>query len=300
MMFKGSYVAIVTPLSDNGDVDFKKFVELLHFQKEGGSAGVVVCGTTGESPTVSVPNQLKLFEVAVKELKPTGLQVIAGTGSNNTAKTVEMTKKAKEIGVDGALIVTPYYNKPNFAGIFAHYAEIDKVGLPLILYNIPGRTGVNINPESIQKLCESYSNIKAVKASNGDLDQILETCSRLSGSDVSVLSGDDGITLPIMSVGGVGVVSVLANVAPKIMSTLVNGYLEGKLQESMQLAQSIHKMCTLTLTLGPNPVPVKALMNQVGIKVGEPLLPLVALGKEDTNMIHQEYLKLQEKYPDFL
>jgi len=298
MKFKGSYVAIVTPMSDNGGVDFKKFVELLHFQKAGGSAGVVVCGTTGESPTVSIADQLKLFEVAVAELKSTDLHVIAGTGSNNTKKTVEMTQKAKDLGVDGALIVTPYYNKPNFAGISAHYSEINKVGLPLILYNIPGRTGVNIDPESIQKLCQSHSQIKAVKASNGDLDQILETCARLAGTDVSVLSGDDGITLPIMSVGGVGLVSVFANVAPKVMSTLVDGYLEGKHKESMGLAQAIHKMCTLTLTLGPNPVPIKALMNHVGLKVGEPLLPLVALSKEDTQTIHSEYLNLQKKYSE--
>lgn len=292
MMFKGSYVAIVTPFGSDGRVNFSEFQKLLEMHRDQGTAGIVVCGTTGESPTLSESEQLELFKFTVDFCKGNSLQVIAGTGSNNTQKSIDMTTKAQELGVDACLIVNPYYNKPNPAGIRAHYNELNKIGIPLILYNIPGRTGINIPPENIFKLCQEFKNIKGVKASNGDLDQITMTCRLLRNMGVAVMSGDDGITLPILAVGGVGVVSVVANIVPSIMNQIVNSFLSGDVAQAQKLALNIHEFCGMSLSLAPNPVPIKALMNQNGFKVGGPRLPLVELKDSELTSLTECYKNL--------
>ena len=221
-MFSGSFVAIVTPFK-NGKVDTEKFIKLIEMQIKNGTAGIVPCGTTGESATLSHEEHQEVIEIAVKTAKGR-IKVIPGTGSNCTREAIRLTKFAKTVKADGALLVSPYYNKPTQKGLYLHFKSIaDEVDIPIILYNIQSRTGVNIEPETIAKLAADCKNIIGVKEASGSLDQMSKIRSLCPGIDM--LSGDDALTLPLLSIGGCGVISVIANIIPRDMADMVNCYL---------------------------------------------------------------------------
>ncbi len=221
-MFRGSIVAIVTPFKKDGAVDFEKLRELVEFQIENGTDGIVPCGTTGEASTLDYDEHLAVVKTVVEQVAKR-IPVIAGTGSNCTAEAIEMTQKAKDVGADGALLVTPYYNKPTQEGLYRHYMAVaDAVALPQILYNVPGRTGVNLLPETVARLAE-HANIVAIKEATGSLQQGSEVIA-LCGDKINVFSGDDFITFPMMACGAVGIISVLANIMPRTVADLVDAF----------------------------------------------------------------------------
>ncbi len=280
VMFTGSIVAMVTPFKD-GAVDYDKLGELVDFHVVNGTNAIIPCGTTGESPTLS---HREHGEVVGKVIEAAGgrIPVIAGTGSNNTSEAINLTRHAKETGADGSLLITPYYNKPTQQGLYEHYkAILDEVDIPIIIYNVPSRTGVSISPETVARLFE-FENIVAIKEATGDIDQasqILNLC------DIIVLSGDDSLTLPIMSVGGKGVVSVVANILPREVSELASSFLKGEIENSQRLHRSLLPLCK-AMFIETNPIPVKTAMKLLGRLNGEMRLPLCNMSDE-----HEEQLK---------
>jgi 4-hydroxy-tetrahydrodipicolinate synthase len=278
-VFKGSIVALVTPFR-NGEVDFGKLKELVEFQVENGTNGLVPVGTTGESPTLSHEEHEKVVETVVKTAGGR-LPVIAGAGSNSTDEALKLTKFAKKVGADATLQVTPYYNKPTQAGLIAHFRKIaDEVDLPMVLYNIPGRSVVSMTPETIAELAK-HPNIVAVKEATGSLAQassILNLC------DITILSGDDALTLPLMSVGGMGVISVVANVVPKQMAELAGAALEGDFARAKEMHDRLWQLFVMSM-VETNPIPVKTMMKHVGMITGEMRLPLVPPSPENEKKI---------------
>lgn len=270
MTFSGSIVAIVTPFKDD-KVNYDKLGELLQFHKDNGTSCIVPCGTTGESPTLDHAENIEVIKFVTQECRRLGLQVMAGTGSNSTKEAVYMTQQAKECGADGALIVVPYYNKPCPEGLAYHYGELNRIGIPLVLYNIPGRCGINVSVETTINIHKKCPNLVAVKAANGDLVEISELAAY---GKLAILSGDDALTLPIMSVGGTGVVSVLANCMPREVADLVEFVKVGKLREAQALNNRLLPLMMALLRFGPNPCPIKGLMNALGYDVGELRGPL--------------------------
>ncbi|MCK9195581.1 MAG: 4-hydroxy-tetrahydrodipicolinate synthase [Syntrophales bacterium] len=269
-MFKGAIVAIVTPFK-NGKVDEGKLRELIEFQIANGTDGIVPCGTTGESPTLSHEEHDRVIEITVDAVKKR-VPVIAGTGSNSTAEALRLTKHAHEVGADGALIVCPYYNKPSQEGLYQHYKFIaENVSIPIIVYNIPGRTGVNLLPDTLARLAK-IPNIVGTKEASGSLKQMHEVI-ELCGPDFAVLSGDDFFTYPLLCLGGHGIISVVSNVAPADMSALVDAFAAGDLKEAKELH---FKMVPLidSLFIETNPVPVKAALAMMGKIDYEVRLPL--------------------------
>src|SRR5512138_1380999 len=231
-MFKGSIVAIVTPFK-NGEIDEERLRELVEFQIENGTDGIVPCGTTGEASTLDYDEHDRVIEIVVQQAKKR-VPVIAGTGSNSTKEAIEITEHAKRVGADGALLVTPYYNKPTQEGLYRHYKTVaETVALPQVLYNVPGRTGVNMLPETVARLAD-ISNIVGIKEASGSLQQVSEVLS-LCGDRIEVLSGDDFITFPIMACGGSGVISVTANIMPKEIAALIDAFNAGDLEEARRL-----------------------------------------------------------------
>ncbi|MBT9096326.1 4-hydroxy-tetrahydrodipicolinate synthase [Methylovulum psychrotolerans] len=295
----GSVAALVTPFNDDAEqsVNYDKLAELVALHANSHTAAIVPCGTTGESPTLLDEEWEAVVSVAIAVAKPTHLKVIPGTGSNSTREAVRLTERAAVLGADACLVVTPYYNRPSPEGVLAHFLELDKVGIPLILYNIPSRTGLDLSADLIIELCEQCPSIIGLKASNGDLDQITEVIYRAAQLDrpFSVFSGDDSLTLPILAVGGVGVISVAANIMPCVMDELVASFRRGDLKKSMAIMHAIHGFCRALLKLGPNPAPIKAIMNHAGLKVGscrKPLLPLSAY--KEAMLLHElQLLKTQ-------
>jgi 4-hydroxy-tetrahydrodipicolinate synthase len=274
-MFKGAIVAIVTPFK-NGKVDEGKLRELIEFQIANGTDGIVPCGTTGESPTLSHEEHDRVIEITVDAVKKR-VPVIAGTGSNSTAEALRLTKHAHEVGADGALIVCPYYNKPSQEGLYQHYKLIaEKVPIPIIVYNIQGRTGVNMLPDTLARLAK-ISNIVGTKEASGSLKQMHEVID-LCGPDFAVLSGDDFFTYPLLCLGGHGIISVVSNVAPADMSALVDAFAAGNLKK----AKDMHfKMVPLidSLFIETNPVPVKAALAMMGKIDYEVRLPLAKMSE---------------------
>jgi 4-hydroxy-tetrahydrodipicolinate synthase len=267
-MFTGCITALVTPFK-NSKIDYKKLIDLADYQAQAGVSGLVLFGTTGESPTLTDDEKAKILKIVVKTFKGQ-LDIIAGTGTNDTAKSIKLTKMAKGLGADGALVVTPYYNKPTQAGLFLHFKAIaDQASLPLILYNVPGRTGVSIAPETVEKLSH-VKGIVAIKEASGNLEQIdriREFC------DITILSGDDGLTFPILCLGGKGVISVTANIDPKDIVALINAFKRSDLAS----AQAYHyKLAPLNrvLFIESNPIPVKTALKLMGRLNGEMRLPL--------------------------
>jgi len=271
-IFKGSITALVTPFKDDGSVDFETLAALVEWQIESGTDGLVPCGTTGESPTLSHEEHEAVVAAVVTSVRKR-IPVLAGAGSNATAESLRLVRHAEKVGADGVLVITPYYNRPTQAGLLAHYRTIAAATrLPIVVYNVPGRTGTNILPETLAQLAQ-IETIVGVKEASGSLDQvsaILNTC------NLDVLSGDDGLTLPIMAVGGCGVISVVANAAPRKMVALTRAVSKGDLANAERLHRELYPLCK-ALFLETNPIPVKAALAMLG-KIRENLrLPLVPL-----------------------
>jgi 4-hydroxy-tetrahydrodipicolinate synthase len=280
-MFSGSLVAIVTPFKNN-KLDERAFGDLIEWQIANGTNGVVPCGTTGESATLTHEEHHRVVKLAV-EIAKRRVPVIAGAGSNSTDEAISLTKHAKEAGADGALLITPYYNKPTQEGLYRHYKAVaEAVEIPLILYNIPSRTGVNMLPATVARLAV-MKNIVGVKEGSGSVQQaseIAQTC----GDRLTVLAGDDALTLPMMAVGAKGVITVTANVMPKEMAQLVASFLAGRIDEARQLHFKLSPLFA-ALFFETNPIPVKEALGMMG-KIDPGLrLPLCAMGTDNRNQL---------------
>ena len=287
-MFQGSIVAIVTPFN-NGAVDEEKLRELVEFQIENGTDAIVPCGTTGESSTLDYVEHDRVIKIVIEQVNKR-VPVIAGTGSNSTREAIEITQHAKDLGADGALLVTPYYNKPSQEGLYLHYKAVaDAVALPQVLYNVPGRTAVNLLPETVARLAQ-HPNIVAIKEATGSLQQASEVLD-LCGDNITVLSGDDFITLPMMACGAKGVISVTANIMPKQVAALVDAFNAGDMTEAKRLHLYLLKISN-AMFIETNPVPVKtgvALMGKCRDEVRLPLAPLAAANRAKLSAIMKEY-----------
>ena len=279
IIFKGCGTAIVTPFTENG-VNFEEFGRLIEDQISNKVDAIIVCGTTGESSTMTLEERKQTIKFAVDTVNKR-IPVIAGTGGNCTSSVIEFTKYAESIGVDGALIVTPYYNKTTQDGLIAHYTAIAReTNLPIILYSVPSRTGVNITPATCKKLSE-IPNIVAIKEASGNLSQIAEIAN-LCGEELHIYSGNDDQITPILSVGGIGVISVLSNIAPEYTHNIVENFEKGNIKESID-AQIKAIPLVKALFCEVNPIPIKAALNMIGYNVGLPRLPLIEMseaGKE--------------------
>lgn len=286
---EGCLTALVTPFRRTAEqpVDFDRLGELIAIQARGGVSGVVLCGTTGESATLTEEEHIAVMKAGIDECHRHNLLAIAGTGLNCTRTTIAMTHAAKAANADGALIVTPYYNKPDETGLRRHFARLNEVGLPIVLYNIPSRTGINLSPQLLLQLCMENDQIVGIKASNGDLNQIIETMAllRQAGSDVRLFSGDDSLTVPIMAVGGAGTISVLSNVFPHLMVDIVRAAAGGDFRLSTRLAQDVYFLATRLLQTGSNPAATKALLTARGIDCGGCREPLVELGEAQLQVV---------------
>lgn len=273
-MFQGAFVAIVTPFRD-GKVDEETLRQLIEFQIAEGTNGIVPCGTTGESATLSFEEHERVIEITIEQVQKR-VPVIAGTGSNNTAEAIRLTRHAYKAGADAVLMISPYYNKPTQEGLYRHFAKVAaEVDIPIILYNIPGRTAVNMEPETIERLSR-IPNIVGIKEASGSMKQIMDIIARC-GEDFVVLSGEDYLTFPLMSVGGKGVISVVSNIAPRDMATMCRLALEGKWDEARALNYKLLPLCHI-LFCETNPAPVKAalaMMNKIpSDEVRLPLAPI--------------------------
>ncbi|MBU0679261.1 MAG: 4-hydroxy-tetrahydrodipicolinate synthase [Verrucomicrobia bacterium] len=257
-MFEGAHTAIVTPFNSGGGVDYDRFRDLIEFQIANGVDGIVPVGTTGESPTLDYEEHNKVIEVTVEAVAGR-VKVIAGTGGNSTGEAIQLTEHAKEVGADGSLQVTPYYNKPSQEGLIRHFTAVADIGLPVVLYNIPGRTGREIALETIVELAK-HPSIVAVKEAAGDVDRVSH---HRRCCDIEVLSGDDSLTLPMMCVGGVGVISVATNVAPRAVSDMVHAALGGRWDDARASHARLHRLFSV-LFLDTNPIPVKAALAMMG------------------------------------
>ena len=258
-MWQGAYTAIVTPFNRDGSVDFAKLRELVEIQIKNGIDGIVPVGTTGESPTLGVKEHEQVIETTIAAAAKR-IKVVAGTGANSTAEAIELTRHAKDAGADATLQVTPYYNKPNATGLVRHFSAVADLGLPTVLYNIPGRTGREIPLDTVVELAR-HPNIVAIKEAGGSVDRVSQIVTRCN---LEVLSGDDSLTLPMMSVGGVGVISVASNVAPKAVADMVHAALRGDFVAARKLHQQYYRLFT-DLFVDTNPIPVKAAMAMMGL-----------------------------------
>ncbi len=277
-MFKGSIVAMVTPFTEHG-VDEWKLAELLEKQVAGGTRGIVPCGTTGESPTLSHEEHDKVIEIAV-DVVHKRIPVIAGTGSNSTVEAIRLTRHAEEVGADAALVVTPYYNKPTQQGLYLHFKAVaDSVKIPIILYNIEGRCARNIETATVQKLARDCKNIIGVKEASGNLEQakaVKEAC----GKDFTLISGDDALTVPMMKLGAVGVISVLANIMPKEVAEVVALMEKGKVKEAEAKQEALMPLIKM-IFIETNPAPVKTACGLMGLCSPKLRLPLCELAPEN-------------------
>ena len=279
-IFKGSGVALVTPMKENGEVDFNVLEALIEDQIKGGTDAFIICGTTGEAPTLEDDEHLLAIRRAVEIVKGR-VPVIAGTGSNNTAHAVMMTQESEKLGADAVLLVTPYYNKTTPDGLYAHYREIaGSTKLPCIIYNVPSRTGTNIQPATMARLARDTENVQAIKEASGNISQVAELAATEAFQDgcFDIYSGNDDQIVPICSLGGIGVISVLANVAPRQAHDIVSLYLEGKCSEACALQLKALELCK-ALFCEVNPIPVKAALQMQGYAVGAPRLPLIPMSE---------------------
>ena len=258
---KGSMVALVTPFK-NDKVDEGKLKELVEFHIENGTKAVIPCGTTGESATLSLAEHDRVVEVVTKIAKKR-ITVIAGSGSNNTKEAIRLTRHAKDVGADAALLISPYYNRPTQQGLYLHFKAVaDAVDIPIVLYNIASRTGVNIEPETIAELAK-IKNIVGVKEASGNLDQ-MSRIAQLCGDEFALISGDDSLTLPLMAIGGTGVISVVANIAPKDVADLVDSFLKGDLRHAKKMHYKLLPLIK-AMFIETNPIPVKTAMSLMGM-----------------------------------
>lgn len=284
-IFKGAGVAIVTPFHADGSVNYEKFAEQIDYQVENGTDAIIVCGTTGEASTLSHEEHLDVIRFCVKQTAGR-IPVIAGTGSNCTETAIYLSKEAEKAGVDGLLIVTPYYNKATQKGLYNHFKAIaDAVKVPIILYNIPGRTGVNMTPETIVKMCKEIDNIVGVKEATGNISQVAKIMSLADGC-VDLYSGNDDQIVPLLSLGGLGVISVLSNIAPKQTHDICAKFFEGDAQASCKLQLDAIELID-ALFCEVNPIPVKTAINLQGREAGPMRMPLSEMEPEHAAVLEK-------------
>ena len=289
-IFKGVGTAMVTPFKE-GKVNFEEFGKLLEDQIKAKVSAIIVCGTTGESATMSEEEKKDLIKYAVDK-SSNRIKVIAGTGSNNTMNAIKMSKYAEEVGVDGLLVVTPYYNKTTQEGLYAHYKAIaDSVELPIILYNVPSRTGVNITPETCLRLSK-IENIVGIKEASGNMSQVNKIAYLCE--DFAIYSGNDDMIIPILSIGGKGVISVLSNVMPKYTKDMIDEYFYGDNVKAGKMQTNIMDMVD-ALFCEVNPTPVKYILNEMGYDYGDPRLPLVPLSDKNKEKVDKVLVKYNLK-----
>ena len=292
VLFKGCGTAIATPFNENG-VNYEAFARLLEDQVRGGVDAIIVCGTTGESATMSDEERKRVIKFAIDKIAGR-IPVIAGTGSNNTMSAIANSKYAEEVGADGILVVTPYYNKTTQRGLIAHYEAIaSSVNLPIILYNVPSRTGVNIEPETVYELSK-IPNIVAIKEASGNISQVAKIA-MLCGDDLAIYSGNDDQIVPVLSLGGLGVISVLSNIYPEYTHEMVMNYLNGDVKKSLQMQLDALNLIN-ALFCEVNPIPVKAALNEMGYDFGSPRLPLTDIGEEHKKTLVKELKNFASKH----
>lgn len=287
ILFKGCGTAIATPFNDTG-VNINEFKKLVEFQIDNKVDSLIVCGTTGEASTMTKKEKIEVINCAIQTSNKK-IPIIVGTGSNNTKQAIENSQLAESLGADGLLVVTPYYNKATQKGLIAHYKAIaESVSIPIILYNVPSRTGVNILPQTCLELSK-VPNIIAIKEASGNISQVAEI-TKLCGDNLYIYSGNDDQIVPILSLGGIGVISVLSNIKPKLTHDIVQNFFEGNLSASLKLQLDNLPLIKLLFT-EVNPIPVKAALNILGFDFGEPRLPLSPISKENFELLKHELLK---------
>ncbi|MCR1935339.1 4-hydroxy-tetrahydrodipicolinate synthase [Clostridium tepidum] len=283
-IFKGSGVAIVTPFNETG-VNFDELSNLIEWHIKSKTDAIIVCGTTGEATTMTETEKKETIKFVVDKVNKR-IPVIAGTGSNNTASAIAMSKWAENIGVDGLLVITPYYNKTTQKGLIKHFKAVSNaVNTPIIIYNVPGRTGLNITPATLKELCED-KNIVAVKEASGNISQIAQI-KALCGDKLDIYSGNDDQIIPILSLGGIGVISVLANIIPEDVHNMCELYFNGKVNEALKI-QLDSLALTNALFIETNPIPVKTAMNLMDMKVGNLRLPLCEMSNNNLEVLKKE------------
>ena len=286
-MFEGVFTALVTPFK-NGKIDYDSVAAIIEHQIAGGVDGVVPMGTTGESPTVSYEEHEE-FIVRVVTLVNKRIKVIAGTGSNSTDEAIYLSKAAQDAGVDGVLLVNPYYNKPPQRGLIAHFESVaQSINIPVILYNIPGRTGINFLPESVAQLIQRVPNIVAMKEASGDINQMMNLV-ELCGNTITLLSGDDNLLLPVLAIGGKGIISVISNLLPNDVKAVVTNFNNGNLEEAKRLFYKLLPLCR-AMFYETNPIPIKAAMAMAGFCSSEMRLPLVPLSADNHERLKKALL----------
>jgi len=290
-MFKGVFPAIITPFKEDGSLDEEGLVRNIEYLNKTGIAGIVPCGTTGESATLTFEEHKRVVEIAVEASK---VPVIAGTGSNNTREAIELTCHAAAAGADAALLITPYYNKPNDRGMYEHFKAVaETCNIPIVLYNVPKRTGIDMKPELVVKLSR-VKNIVAIKEASGSLSQQSQIIEQTRDSDFVLLSGDDDLTLPTMSLGGQGVVSVVANVAPRRTVAMVDAILKGDFEKARSLHYELAPLVR-AMFLETNPIPVKTAHKYLGLACGPLRLPLGAMAPEKEQLLREILARLGER-----
>jgi 4-hydroxy-tetrahydrodipicolinate synthase len=281
-MLQGAIVAIVTPFK-NGQVDEEGYRELIEFQIENGTSAIVPCGTTGESATLSFEEHHKVVKICVESVNKR-VPVIAGTGGNSTAEAIELTKHAKEVGADATLQVVPYYNKPTQEGLYLHFKAIaEEASLPMVLYNVPGRTGLNMLPDTVARLSK-LKDIIAIKEASGSIVQITEVVQKV-GDNMTVLSGDDGLLLPVLAVGGKGVISVVSNIAPAMMAAVCDAWFKGDAEDARKKFFDVFPLCQ-AMFFETNPIPVKTALGMMGKVSDDMRLPLCPMGEANRKKLH--------------
>jgi 4-hydroxy-tetrahydrodipicolinate synthase len=289
-MFTGTYTAIVTPFK-NGLVDETAFRKLVEFQIENGVDGIVPAGTTGEAATLDFDEHLRVIKVAVEEARGR-CKIIAGTGSNSTLEAVELTRKAGELGVDAALLASPYYNKPTQEGVYRHYKQIaESSPLKLMLYNVPSRTAGEIGVETCARLAKDCKNIVSIKEAGGSAERV-SSLKKILPPEFTILSGDDSLTLPFMAVGAVGVVSVASNVIPRQITDMVNTFLAGRSTDALKIHLRYYQLFK-DLFIESNPIPVKTALYLMGMIENEFRLPLCEIGKANQGKLHETLAALK-------
>ena len=288
-IFTGAGVAIVTPMKENGDVNFEKLGEILEEQIQEGTDSIVICGTTGESSTLTHEEHRETIKYTIDKVNKR-IPVIAGTGSNCTETAIYLSTEAEKYGADGVLLVTPYYNKATQKGLIEHYTKIaNSIKIPVILYNVPSRTGINIQPKTVAYLVEHVENIVGIKEASGDIAQVAEMAALTRGK-LDIYSGNDNQIVPLLSLGGKGVISVLSNVAPRFTHDMVAKYLNGDIKESCDMQLDAMPLIN-ALFSEVNPIPVKAAMNLMGMEVGPLRSPLTEMEEANKEKLKEEMVK---------
>ncbi len=291
-MLKGSMVALITPFKRGGEVDWETLEYLIDFHLENKTDVIVPCGTTGESPTLSYEEHVKVIEFVVKKVRGR-VPVLAGTGTNSTHETIYFTNEAKRVGADAALVIAPYYNKPTQRGLVEHFTAVSREsgGFPIVAYNVPGRTVINIEPMTLAEIVKKNPNVIGVKEASGNIKQCMDILEFVDKPNFLLISGDDGINLPILKIGGVGAISVTANLVPKDMSDMINSYLKGDYKKAEELDRKL-QILNRVLFLETNPIPIKKAMELAGIiKDGSLRLPLTELSEPNVQKLKEAMLR---------